>query len=59
MKVIARGVVLGEPYRDSPRGMWLVRIQWDSPVGGFIATGKDHKAYVSDLHLLKRADAKR
>lgn len=57
-KVAARGLVR-RIYRHGERGQWRASIQWEDDTKAFLYTGKTNWAYVREIELVKRANAKR
>lgn len=57
-KIVVKGQV-HKVYREGVRGHWRAQVYWEDKVKGFLYTGKDNWAYVRDLTLVSRANAKR
>lgn len=57
-KIVVKGQVQ-KVYQNHIRAHWRADVYWEDKVKGFLYTGKDNWAYVRELTLVSRADAKR
>jgi len=57
-KIVVRGSVQ-RVYQEGIRGHWRAEVYWEDRVKGFLYTGRNDWAYVRELTLVSRADAKR